>query len=306
MPASKNHPQWRSFLRNRWLYFLLIPGILYLFIFNYLPMYGIIISFKDFSFRKGILGSEWIGFANYREMFASETFWNVLKNSIVLSLYRLAASFPFPILLALLLNEVRHKYFKKAVQTIIYLPHFVSWVVFAGMVQLFLSPTDGMINMLIKMLGGEPIPFLQRSEYFRTILVISGIIKSAGWGTIVYLAAITAIDQEMYEAAVIDGANRLQKMFYLTIPCISNTIVILLILDMGSLLKNGFEQVYLLYNPLVYDVADIIETYVYRLGLEGGQYSYTTAVGLFQSVVGMIMILAANAVTRRISDNNLF
>ena len=161
MPASKNHPQWRSFLRNRWLYFLLIPGILYLFIFNYLPMYGIIISFKDFSFRKGILGSEWIGFANYREMFASETFWNVLKNSIVLSLYRLAASFPFPILLALLLNEVRHKYFKKAVQTIIYLPHFVSWVVFAGMVQLFLSPTDGMINMLIKMLGGEPIPFLQ-------------------------------------------------------------------------------------------------------------------------------------------------
>ena len=306
MPASKNHPQWRYFLRNRWLYFLLIPGILYLFIFNYLPMYGIIISFKDFSFRKGILGSEWIGFANYREMFASETFWNVLKNSIVLSLYRLAASFPFPILLALLLNEVRHKYFKKVVQTIIYLPHFVSWVVFAGMVQLFLSPTDGMINMLIKMLGGEPIPFLQRSEYFRTILVISGIIKSAGWGTIVYLAAITAIDQEMYEAAVIDGANRLQKMFYLTIPCISNTIVILLILDMGSLLKNGFEQVYLLYNPLVYDVADIIETYVYRLGLEGGQYSYTTAVGLFQSVVGMIMILAANAVTRRISDNNLF
>mgnify|MGYP005792124279 CR=1 FL=1 len=306
MPASKNHPQWRYFLRNRWLYFLLIPGILYLFIFNYLPMYGIIISFKDFSFRKGILGSEWIGFANYREMFASETFWNVLKNSIVLSLYRLAASFPFPILLALLLNEVRHKYFKKAVQTIIYLPHFVSWVVFAGMVQLFLSPTDGMINMLIKMLGGEPIPFLQRSEYFRTILVISGIIKSAGWGTIVYLAAITAIDQEMYEAAVIDGANRLQKMFYLTIPCISNTIVILLILDMGSLLKNGFEQVYLLYNPLVYDVADIIETYVYRLGLDGGQYSYTTAVGLFQSVVGMIMILAANAVTRRISDNNLF
>ena len=246
MPASKNHPQWRYFLRNRWLYFLLIPGILYLFIFNYLPMYGIIISFKDFSFRKGILGSEWIGFANYREMFASETFWNVLKNSIVLSLYRLAASFPFPILLALLLNEVRHKYFKKAVQTIIYLPHFVSWVVFAGMVQLFLSPTDGMINMLIKMLGGEPIPFLQRSEYFRTILVISGIIKSAGWGTIVYLAAITAIDQEMYEAAVIDGANRLQKMFYLTIPCISNTIVILLILDMGSLLKNGFERVYLL------------------------------------------------------------
>ena len=306
MPASKNHPQWRYFLRNRWLYFLLIPGILYLFIFNYLPMYGIIISFKDFSFRKGILGSEWIGFANYREMFASETFWNVLKNSIVLSLYRLAASFPFPILLALLLNEVRHKYFKKAVQTIIYLPHFVSWVVFAGMVQLFLSPTDGMINMLIKMLGGEPIPFLQRSEYFRTTLVISGIIKRAGWGTIVYLAAITAIDQEMYEAAVIDGANRLQKMFYLTIPCISNTIVILLILDMGSLLKNGFEQVYLLYNPLVYDVADIIETYVYRLGLEGGQYSYTTAVGLFQSVVGMIMILAANAVTRRISDNNLF
>lgn len=302
----KNSAIVKYLFQNKWLYLMLIPGLVYVFIFNYMPMYGVIISFKDFSFRKGIIGSDWIGLANFQELFMSETFWRVLKNSILLSVYRLVAGFPFPIILALLLNELRHKFFKKTIQTVLYLPHFVSWVVFAGMIQMFLSPTDGMINMVITTLGGEPIAFMQRSEYFRTILVGSAIIKNAGWGTIIYMAAITAIDQEMYEAAIIDGANRFKRMRYITLPSIASTISILLILDLGGLLKNGFEQVFLMQNPLVYDVGDIIETYVYRIGLTGGRYSYTAAVGLFQSFVGMIMVLIANATTRKISDNNLF
>ncbi|MDR1541042.1 MAG: ABC transporter permease subunit [Clostridiales bacterium] len=296
----------RYILKNRWLYLLLIPGFAYIFIFNYIPMYGVLIAFKNFSFRKGIWGSDWIGLANFAEMFASETFWNVLKNSILLSLYRLAASFPFPILLALLLNEVKHSKFKKITQTVLYLPHFVSWVIFAGMIQMFLSPSEGAINLMIKSLGGEPIMFIQKSQYFRSILVISGIIKSAGWGTIIYLAAIASIDQDMYEAAIIDGANRLKQAVYITLPSIAPTICILLLMDMGRLLSNGFEQVHMLLNPLVYDVGDIIETYVYRIGLGNARYSYTTAVGLFQSFAGMALIIAANNITRRLSDNSLY
>ena len=292
--------------KNKWFYILLIPGIAYFIIFHYLPMYGVIIAFKDFSFRKGIMGSDWVGFENYITLFNSEYFWKVFRNSLILSVYRLVAGFPVPIIIALILNEVKILRFKKLVQTVIYLPHFVSWVVFAGIVKLLLSPVDGAVNIIITKFGGETISFLQESRYFITILVFSGVIKEAGWGTIVYLAAITAIDPQLYEAATIDGANRLQQVIKITLPSIANVIAILLVLNMGKIIRNGFEQIILLYNPLVYEVADVIETYVYRTGIVEGKYSFTTAVGLFQSVIGMAMVLITNRISQAMGQTTLY
>ena len=292
--------------KNKWFYILLIPGIIYFLIFHYMPMYGVIIAFKDFSFRKGIIGSDWVGFKKYITLFNSQYFWKVFKNSLILSLYRLFAGFPVPIVIALILNEVKILKFKKLVQTVIYLPHFVSWVVFAGIVKLLLSPVDGAVNIILTKLGSSPISFLQESKYFRTILVLSGVIKEAGWGTIVYLAAITAIDPQLYEAATIDGANRFQQVIKITLPSIANVIAILLVLNMGGIIRNGFEQVFLLYNPLVYEVADVIETYVYRTGIVEGKYSFTTAVGLFQSVIGMAMVLITNRISRAMGQTTLY
>jgi len=269
-------------------------------------MYGIIIAFKDFNIVKGIWQSPWVGLDNLKYLFRSQDFYAILRNSILISLYRLLWGFPAPVILALLLNEVRHVHYKKAIQTILYLPHFISWVVIVGIVYNFLSPSTGIINHIIKMFGGEPIAFLQKEEYFRSILVITDIWKEAGWGTIIYLAAITSIDENLYEAAIIDGATRLQRVRYITIPGIMSTIVVLLILRSGSILRNGFEQIFLMYSPLVYDVADVFETYTYRVGLQEGRFSYATAVGMFQSVVGLILIWTTNAFARKYDVGGLW
>ncbi|MNI02407.1 putative multiple-sugar transport system permease YteP [compost metagenome] len=285
-------------IRHKWLYIFLIPGCSYLLIFKYIPMFGILIAFKDFSLVRGIWDSPWIGFENFQYLFQSADFYRVLRNSLILSFYHIVFGFPAPIVLAVMLNEVRHLMFKKLSQTVLYLPHFISWVVLAGMVINFLSPSTGPINYMIKDLGYDAVPFLLKPEYFRTILVSAEIWKGAGWGTIIYLAAMAGIDPSLYESAKLDGASRFQQIGYVTIPSIATTITVLLVLQMGHVLDNGFEQVFLLYNPSTYDVADVFETYTYRIGLIDGRMSFAAAVGMFKGVVGLVMVLLANRIAR--------
>ena len=304
---KKRGAVWNYVKSHPWLYLMMIPGLLYLIIFNYAPMYGVVIAFQKFNFVKGISGSKWIGLQNFEELFRSDQFLRVLRNSIEFSLTRLIWSFPMPIVLALLLNEVRHTKYKKAVQTIVYSPHFISWVVVASLVINLLQPTrQGAINALLGIFGVEPANYLTSVKHFRSIVVISEIWKTAGWGTIVYLSALTQVDPQIYEAAYIDGANRWQIMFRITLPSIMSTISIMLIMRLGSLMNNGFEQIYLLYSPLVYEVADVFETYTYRIGIQGGRYSYSTAVGLFQSVGGFLLIISSNYVSRKLGESSLF
>lgn len=295
-------PQRKSLIpymrQNKWLYLFLIPGFLYLFVFKYIPMFGIVIAFKDFSLVRGIWASKWIGLENFEYLFQSKEFYKVFRNSILLSVYQIIFEFPAPILLAVMLNEVRSLLFKRISQTILYLPHFISWVVLAGMIMNFLSPSTGAVNYIIKELGGEPVNFLLKPEYFRSIIISAETWKGVGWGTIIYLAAMTGIDPTLYESARIDGANRFQQIRYITIPGIAGTIIVLLILRLGNILDNGFEQVFLLYNPMTYDVADVFETYTYRIGLIDGRMSFAAAVGLFKAAVGLILIVAANRISR--------
>ena len=296
----------KHLLRNKLLYILLLPGMLFFIIFNYLPMYGIVIAFMDFNVIKGIWGSQWVGISNFIELFSYSEFYNVLKNSLLINIYRLIWGFPAPIIVALMLNEIRRIRYKRVIQSLLYLPHFISWVVIAGIVYNFLSPSGGLVNVIIEMLGGKPVAFLQRPEYFRSIIVISDIWKEVGWGSIIYLAAMAGISSELYEASIIDGASRFQRILFVTIPGISTTIIVLFTLRMGSLLRNGFEQIFLLYNSLVYDVADVFETYTYRVGLMQGSYSFATAVGIFQSVIGLILILFTNKMAKKYGEGGLW
>jgi putative aldouronate transport system permease protein len=239
-------------------------------------------------------------------MITSPDFYLILKNSIVFSLYRLIWGFPFPIFIAVLLNEVKNIYFKKVSQTVLYLPYFISWVVLAGIIANFLSPNGGIINYVLKFFNVAPIAFLQKPEYFRTIIISAEIWKTAGWGTIIYLAAMTGINQEMYESAYIDGATRIQRIFYITIPSIIPTIIVLLVLNTGNILRNGFEQIFLLYNPMVYDVADVFETYTYRMGIQGGRFSFASSVGVFQSLVGFVLITITNFISKKYGEGGIY
>ena len=295
------------FLSNKALYLFILPGLIYLIIFHYVPMYGVIIAFKDFSITKGINGSPWVGGENFKYLFESKQFLTVFKNSIVFSMLRLAAGFPAPIILALLLNEVKNMRFKRTVQTVSYIPHFISWVVVCGMVKNIVSPTaEGIVNAAIKALGGQPIQFLISTFWFRPIIIISEIWKEVGWGAIIYLAALSGIDPTLYEAAIVDGASRWQRMVHVTLPGITSTIIVLLILRMGRILDNGFEQIFLLYSPMVYEVADVFETYTYRTGLIERRFSYSTAVGLFKAVVGLIMVYSTNYLARKTGEKALW
>lgn len=292
--------------KKKYLYIMLIPCVVYFIIFNYVPMYGILIAFKDFNFSKGIMGSEWIGFENFKYMFKLGDFYQVFYNSIILSFLKLIFGFPFPIILALLLNEIKHKRFKSVAQTVIYLPHFISWVVIGGIIVQFLSPTWGAVNMFIKSLGYEPIFFLADPKYFRPIVVISSIWKEAGWGTILYLAAMTGINPELYEAAMVDGAGRLKRMWHVTLPCIRSTIVVLLILNIGRLMSNGFEQIFVMQNPMNLSVSEVFETYTYRIGLLGGRFSFSATVGLFTSVIGLVLIILSNRITKVMGEEGIW
>lgn len=292
--------------RKKYLYLLLLPGVLYFLIFNYIPMYGVIIAFKDFNFAKGILHSPWIGWENFSYMFGLSDFYKVFWNSLYLGILRLIFGFPFPILLALLLNEIRSLAYQRVTQTIIYLPHFISWVVIGGILVNFLSPTWGLVNILLKELGMDPVFFLADPAYFRPIVVLSSIWKDSGWGSIIYLAAIAGINSELYEAASIDGASRVQRIWNITLPGIKSTIVVLLILRLGQIMGNGFEQIFVLQNPMNLDVSEVFETYAYRVGILGGRFSFGTTVGLFTSVIGLIFILLSNWAAKLMKEEGIW
>lgn len=310
LPATKELPSGSSFLqkvrRDKYLLLLVLPCMLYYLIFKYLPLFGIVISFQNYNQFKGILSSEWVGLKYFRMFVESPDFYKILRNTFLLGFYKLFFGFPVPILLALLINEMRKELLKRFVQTVSYLPHFISNVVVAGMVVMFLSPTGGVVNQVLKLIGLQPVNFMMEPGFFRPIYVISEIWQHAGWGTIIYLAALTSIDPGLYEAAKIDGANRWKQTLHVTIPGISSAIVVLLLLDIGRVLEIGFEKVYLLYTPVTYETADIISTYVYRVGLVQGNYSYATAIDLFTGVISFLFVVSANYISRRVSDNSLW
>ena len=295
----------KSWQENKYLYLLCLPGLLYLILFKYLPMKGILIAFQDYNIIEGISGSKWVGFSHFARFFGGEDFVKVFGNTLKISLLQLLFGFPAPVLFAILLNELKDGRYKKCMQTISYLPHFLSWVVVAGMMTTFLSPSSGMVNAVIQALGGEPIYFMAEKEMFVPMLIISAIWKEIGWGSVVYLAALSGINAEIADAAAIDGASRLQKIIYIFIPAIFPTIAIMLIMRMGTILDSGFDQIFNLYSPATYDVADVLDTYVYRMGVQGYQYGFSTAVGLFKSVVGIIMVLVTNTISKKLSEGEI-
>ena len=294
MPKRTKKETWVRIRKDWDLYLLLIPGLAFLFIFKYTPMYGLLIAFQDYSIFRGIRESPWVGWKHFERLIESDQFVSVLSNTIIISLYKLVFLFPFPIIVAILLNELRKMMFKRVIQSIIYLPHFISWVIVSGLFVNLLSLNGGIVNTVIKKLGGEPIAFFMDPGVFRPLLVVTEGWKEVGWGTIVYLAAIASIDPQLYEAAKIDGANRLRQIWHITLPGIASTIVLMLILRLGNMLEAGTEQILVMYNPVVYNVADVIGTYVYRIGLGASDYSFSTAVGMFESVVGFILVVSGN------------
>lgn len=294
-------------LRKYWQYYiLLLPALAYLLIFCYGPMYGAQIAFRNFNARDGITGSAWVGFAHFERFFRSPYFGSLLRNTFVISIYGLLAGFPLPILLALSLNELKGTKVKKLAQTVTYAPYFISTVVMCGMLIAFLNPNTGIINKLIAALGGEPVPFLSEAALFPSIYVWSGVWQGTGWGSVIYFAALSGVDPQLLEAATLDGATRWQKIWYVNLPALMPTIVIMLIMNCGSLLSVGYEKAFLLQNALNLETSEVISTYVYKTGLVSAQYSFSTAIGLFNSVVNLILLVTVNAVSRRIGENSLW
>ncbi|MCL6429289.1 MAG: ABC transporter permease subunit [Anaerolineae bacterium] len=291
--------------RDKWLYAMVLLPLVYFAIFHYWPMYGITLAFKDFDIGKGISGSPWTGLKYFQQFFSNPYSWKLVRNTVLLRLWHLSIGFPAPIILALLLNELRNEKFKRFVQTSSYLPHFISSVVVAGMVISFLA-SDGPVNRLVRLLGGQPVPWLQRPEWFRPIYTFAGIWQHAGWSSVIYLAALTGISPELYEAAVIDGAGRWQRLRHITLPGIMPTVTIMLLLRIGQLLTVDYQMIILLYSPSTYETADVLATYVYRRGIVGADFSYATAVGLFQAIVGLVFIIGSNAIAKRLGDTSLW
>ncbi len=293
-------------IRHWQLLFMTFPALIYLFLFQYKPMYGIIIAFKDYSFKKGIWGSPWCGFENFNQLFNSYWFPIILKNTLSISLLTLVISFPMPIILALMVNEMSNQRLKKIFQTVSYAPHFISTIVVCGMVILFLSPTSGIINRLIELFGLEPISFMQQPGMFKWVYVISGIWQGTGWGAIIYFAALSGVDQSLLEAADMDGASRMQKIIHINLPVLIPTILVLFILQCGSILGLGYEKVYALQNPTNLSGSEVISTYVYKVGLVDKNFGFSTAAGLFNSVINCTVLVAANAISKRVAHTSLW
>ena len=287
-------------------YIMLIPGILFFLIFCYGPMYGMVIAFQDYYPLKGIAESQWVGLKHFKKLFTDPFFLSVLKNTIVISIYKLLVCFPAPIILCLALNEIKNLKFKKVAQSVSYLPHFVSWVVLSGIIIEFLSPTRGPINIILQKLGMESIFFIAEPRYFRGVLVLSDMWKSIGWGSIVYLAAVTAVDPTLYEAAEIDGAGRIKKIIHITLPALAPIVTVMLIMQSGKILNDSFQQVYNLLTPSTYEVGDVISTFVYRMGIQKMQYSFTTAVDLFKNVISFALVMLTNYIARKTNDYALW
>ena len=292
--------------KHKYMYLMLVPAIVYYVIFCYVPMYGASIAFKDFNPMQGIMKSPWVGFDVFEQLFGMSKFYSVFWNTIRISLIRLIFGFPFPIIVALMLNELRWNRVKRVIQTAIYIPNFISWVVLGGIMTSVWCMDSGIVNGINKMLGFQPIGFLTDERYFVPTMVVSMIWKTFGWNTIIYLAAMTGIDPQLYEAATVDGANRWQRLLHITLPCIRSTIIVVLITRIGSLMQAGFEQIFVLYHPGVYGTADIIDTYVYRMGLQEGKFELASAVGLFKSVVNFILVVIANKTARMMGEEGIY
>ncbi|WP_445326962.1 ABC transporter permease [Sporosarcina sp. FSL K6-1508] len=297
---------WKKEFRKNWeLYALLTPVILYFLVFHYFPLYGLQIAFKDFIATKGILGSPWVGFKHFERFFDSYYFWRLIKNTVGIGIFTLVVSFPVPIILALLLNEVKGLRYKKFVQTVIYAPHFLSTVVVVGMMLLFLK-TDGLVNQVVRLFGGTPIDFITEPAWFKSLYVLSDVWQTMGWSSIIYIAALAAVDPSQHEAAMIDGASRFQRIIHINIPAIMPTIVILFILNAGSVMAVGFEKVYLMQNTLNMVSSDVISTFVYRSGILEAQYSFSAAVGLFNSLINFFMLIMVNQIAKKVNETSLW
>lgn len=290
----------------RTLYLMILPGLLYFIVFKYAPMGGLIIAFQDYQPFLGILGSPWVGLKHFERLFTSDVFMNLLTNTLRLFGLQLLVFFPLPIILSLLLNEIRHEKFKSAVQTVVYIPHFMSWVIIVSMSYVLLSLDGGLINEVIAYFGGDKIDFLMSPDWMPIMYIVQIIWKELGWSTIIYLAAITSVDTQLYEAAEIDGAGRYRKMWHITLPAIRGTIITLLILKIGDVLNLGFEHVHLLLNSMNREVAEIFDTYIYQAGLQNGQLSFSTAVGMFKGVVGFILVVGANKLANKFGEEGIY
>ena len=302
--------RWKNTLcmmRRNWvLYLLLLPALIYIIIFNYAPMYGIQIAFRNFTFADGITGSKWVGLKWFRFFFSSAKCWPLIRNTLIISFYSMLAGFPVPILLALMLHNIPSRKFKRMAQTITYLPHFISLVVVVGMISCFTSINSGWINTLIEAFGGERVYLMGKPEYYRHLYVWSGVWQEAGWGSIIYMAALTGVAPELHEAATIDGASKLQRIRHIDLPAILPTITIMLIMRCGSIMSVGFDKSYLMMNDLNMDVSEVIATYTYKMGLLSGKYSYSSAISLFNNVINFVFLTAVNKLSKLISGNSLW
>jgi len=297
---------WKKFLRDRWLLLMMVPGIIYYVVFKFLPMYGVIIAFKKFNVYLGILKSPWVGFKHFVNFFNAPYFWQLIRNTMLINIYSLVFTFPMPIILAIAFNEIYRARLKKPLQSITFLPHFISTVVVTSLVLRFLAPTSGIVNKLLGYIGVEPVSFLTDPKYFRSIYIIMEVWKGVGWSSILFIAALSRIDTALYEAAVVDGSSKLQQQWYITLPSIIPTIVIMLILRVGHLLDLGAQTIILLYNPMIYETADVLSTFVYRRGIVNADFSYAAAVDLFTSVIGFVLIISSNKISKMVTDSGLW
>lgn len=294
-------------IRNNWeLYLFIVPTLAYFIIFKYVPMYGVQIAFKNFIASKGIWGSPWVGFDHFVRFFHSYQFWTLIENTLSLSVLSLVIGFPLPIIIALLLNQLTSKGYKKFVQTVIYAPHFISTVVLVGMIYVFFSPSSGIVNHLIVLFGGEPILFMAKSEWFKPLYVLSGVWQETGWATIIYLAALAGINPDLHEAATVDGASKFKRILHVDLPGIMPTVVILLVLAVGNIMNVGFEKAFLMQTDLNKSASSIIPTYVYEAGIQKAQYSFSAAVGLFNSIINLILLVLVNRISKKLTDNSLW
>jgi putative aldouronate transport system permease protein len=297
--------KWKKILNNYQLYLFLLPALIYFIVFHYFPMYGVLIAFKDFIATQGIMGSPWVGFKHFERFFESYQFWTLIKNTFSLSILQLIIGFPLPIIFALMMNQIRHEKYKRFVQTVVYAPHFISVVVLAGMIYVFFS-NNGLINNLIMIFGGESISFMSKPEWFKPLYIGSGVWQETGWAAIIYLAALAGVSPELHEAAIMDGASKWHRILHVDIPAIMPTAVILLILSVGNIMNLGFEKAYLLQTPLNQPAAEIIPTYVYKMGLQQAQYSFAAAVGLFNAIINLILLVAVNKFAKKLSGQGLW
>lgn len=296
----------RDIRKDRWVYILMLPGLIYFVLFKYLPMGGVIIAFQNYHPFTGFFGSEWVGFAHFKRLFSEPEFYQLLRNTLMLSLYNIGFGFPAPIILALMLNEIRLQWFKRSIQTAIYVPHFMSWVVVVSMFFVIFESRGGLFQNLLVSLGFENFSIMMNRELFRPMYIMQVIWRESGWGTVIYLAALAGISPELYEAARMDGANRMRQMWHVTLPGIRTTIVILLLLRLSDILELSFEHVFLILNAITREVGDVFDTYVYRVGLINGQLSYSTAVGLFKGVVGLVLVVIANWLSKKLGEEGIF